>query len=192
MKYCFYYDESEHSRVINLSTVTGETYYDGFLAAIIGWRSDHETAFEQRYHAFEEKYADRKKKGELKSGTIKPKQLVHGFASLNEANVKLLGDFFSIFDENSYIYLFCASKIEYVITQIFKGYRNSVFFDMDAARYSIVKAIVTYRPTEVIEGLYKSPAEFVAALMTFLTNRIGRNKENRELKAQESRPLCPE
>ena len=48
MKYCFYYDESEHSRVINLSTVTGETYYDGFLAAIIGWRSDHETAFEQR------------------------------------------------------------------------------------------------------------------------------------------------
>ena len=29
MKYCFYYDESEHSRVINLSTVTGETYYDG-------------------------------------------------------------------------------------------------------------------------------------------------------------------
>ena len=55
MKYCFYYDESEHSRVINLSTVTGETYYDGFLAAIIGWRSDHETAFEQRYHAIEEK-----------------------------------------------------------------------------------------------------------------------------------------
>lgn len=89
-------------------------------------------------------------------------------------------------DENSYIYLFCASKIEYVITQIFKGYRNSVFSDMDAARYSIVKAIVTYRPTEVIESLYKSPAEFVAALMTFLTNRISRNKENRELKAQEN------
>ena len=109
MKYCFYYDESEHSRIINLSTITGETYYDGFLAAIFGWRSDLETAFEQSYHAFEEKYADRKKNGELKSGTIKPKQLVHGLASLNEANVKLLGDFFSIFDENSYIYLFCAS-----------------------------------------------------------------------------------
>ena len=186
MNYCFYYDESEHSRVINLSTVTGETYYDDFLAAIIGWRSNHETAFEQRYHAFEEKYADRKKKGELKSGTIKPKQLVHGFASLNEANIKLVGDFFSIFDENSYIYLFCASKIEYVIIQIFKGYRNSVFFDMDAARYSIVKAIVTYRPTDVIESLYKSPAEFVTALKTFLTNRVRRNKENLELKAQEN------
>ena len=34
--------------------------------------------------------------------------------------------------------------------------------------------------------MYKSPAEFVAALMTFLTNRISRNKENRELKAQEN------
>lgn len=52
MIHCFYYDESEHSRIINLSTITGETYYDGFLAAIIGWRSDHETAFEQSYHAF--------------------------------------------------------------------------------------------------------------------------------------------
>lgn len=115
MKYCFYYDESEHSRVINLSTVTGETYYDGFLAAIIGWRSDHETAFEQRYHAFEEKHTDRKKKGELKSGTIKPKQLVHGFASLNKANVKLLGDFFSIFDEEQlYLSVLCKqNRIRY-------------------------------------------------------------------------------
>lgn len=186
MRYSFYYDESEHSRVINLSTVTGKTYYDGFLAAIIGWRSNHETAFEQRYHAFEEKYADRKNKGELKSGAIKPKQLVHGFASLNKANVKLLGDFFSIFDENSYIYLFYASKIEYVIAQISKGYRNSFPFDMNAVRYSIVKAIVTHRPTEVIESLYKNPVDFVAALKIFLTDRISRNKENLELKAREN------
>lgn len=186
MEYHFYYDESEHSRVINLSTITGETYYDGFLAAIVGWRSNHEIVFEQRYHDFEEKYAGRKKKGELKSGTIKPKQLVHGFASLNEANVKLVGDFFAIFDENSYVYLSYVSKIEYIIIQIFKSYRNSFLFDMDAARYSIVKAIVTYRPAKVIESLYKSPTEFVDALKTFLTNRIKRNKENLELKAQEN------
>ena len=124
MEYRFYYDESEHSRVINFSTVTGETYYDGFLAVIIGWRNDHEIVFEKRYHDFEETYANRKKKGELKSGTIKPKQLVHGFASLNEANVKLIGDFFSIFDANSYIYLSYASKMEYVIRQIFKSYHK--------------------------------------------------------------------
>ena len=186
MEYRFYYDESEHSRVINFSTVTGETYYDGFLAVIIGWRNDHEIVFEKRYHDFEETYANRKKKGELKSGTIKPKQLVHGFASLNEANVKLIGDFFSIFDANSYIYLSYASKMEYVIRQIFKSYHNSFCFDMDAVRYSIVKTIVTYRPAEVIESLYKSPAAFVAALKSFLTNRIKRNRENLELKSQEN------
>ena len=44
MKYCFYYDESEHSRVINLSTVTGETYYDAFLAAIVVYSSAPEQA----------------------------------------------------------------------------------------------------------------------------------------------------
>ena len=36
--YNFYYDESEHSRIINLSTITGETYYDNFLVAIVGLR----------------------------------------------------------------------------------------------------------------------------------------------------------
>lgn len=111
---------------------------------------------------------------------------MHGFASLNEANVKLIGDFFSIFDANSYIYLSYASKMEYVIRQIFKSYHNSFFFDMDAVRYSIVKTIVTYRPAEVIESLYKSPAAFVAALKSFLTNRIKRNRENLELKSQEN------
>ena len=64
--YNFYYDESEHSRIINLSTITGETYYDNFLVAIVGWDSDKEAEIEQKYLAFEEKNAERKKKGELK------------------------------------------------------------------------------------------------------------------------------
>lgn len=60
--YNFYYDESEHSRIINLSTITGETYYDNFLVAIVGWDSDKEVEIKQKYLAFEEKYAERKKK----------------------------------------------------------------------------------------------------------------------------------
>ena len=185
-KYCFYYDESEHSRVINLSTINGETYYDGFLATIVGWRSDSENAIEQRYYAFEAKYAARKKKGELKSGTIKLKQLAYGFASLNRANVEMIGDLFSLFDNNIYVYLFHASKIEYIIIQLLKSYRNSFFLDIDAMRYSIVKAIVTYRPQNVLESLYKSPAAFVIELKSFLLDCIKRNKENLELKAQEN------
>ena len=53
--YNFYYDESEHSRIINLSTITGETYYDNFLVAIVGWDSDKEVEIKQKYLAFEEK-----------------------------------------------------------------------------------------------------------------------------------------
>lgn len=186
MKYCFYYDESEHSRIINLPTVTGETYYDNFIAVIVGWCSDKEKEISSRYAAFEEKYAFRKKGGELKSETFKPKQFTFGFASLNKDNISMLGDFFSIFDDTCYIYLCIASKIEYVILQLFKNYENSLLLDMDALRYSIVKAIVTYRPDHVIQNLYKSPKEFVDALSDFLSDRIERNKMNIDLKRREN------
>ena len=53
--YNFYYDESEHSRIINLSTITGETYYDNFLTAIVGWNSKKEADIKRKYLAFEEK-----------------------------------------------------------------------------------------------------------------------------------------
>lgn len=186
MKYCFYYDESEHSRVINFSTITCETYYDSFIAAVVGWRSDKEKEIAHRYSAFEEKYAYRKRNGELKSETFKPKQFTYGFASLNKDNIEMLDDFFSIFDDDCYVYLSIASKIEYVILQLFKNYDNSLLFDMDAARYSIVKAILTYRPQEVICSLYRSPREFIASLVDFLTDRIERNKVNLKLKRREN------
>lgn len=186
MKYCFYYDESEHSRVINLSTVTGETYYDSFITSIVGWHSDNEEVIEKRYLDFEEKYAFRKKSGELKSDTFKAKQFTYGFASLNKGNIELLNNFFSIFDDNCYVYLSIISKIEYVIIQLFKNYHSSFRVDMDAIRYSIVKSILTYRPQEVICSLYKSPREFVNSLIDFLSDRIERNKANLVLKRQEN------
>lgn len=186
MKYCFYYDESEHSRVINLSTVTGETYYDNFIAAIVGWHSDKEKEIEKRYLDFEAKYAFRKKSGELKSDTFKAKQFTYGFASLNKGNIELLHDFFSIFDNNCYIYLSIISKIEYVIMQLFRDYHSSFLVDMDAVRYSIVKSILTYRPQEVVCSLYKSPREFVKSLIDFLLDCIERNKANLKLKRKEN------
>lgn len=184
--YNFYYDESEHSRIINLSTITGETYYDNFLAAIVGWNSDNETEIKQKYLAFEEKYAERKKKGELKSDTFKSNQFKYGFASFNKPNVEMLNDLLSIIDDDFFIYLFVASKIEYVIIQLFKDYTNSIFVDMDSVRYSIVKAILTYRPTEVINSIYAEPEEFVSSLIDFFTQRIELNKSNIALKEAEN------
>lgn len=184
--YNFYYDESEHSRIINLSTITGETYYDNFLAAIVGWDSNNETEIKQKYLAFKEKYAERKKKGELKSDTFKSNQFKYGFASFNKPNVEMLNDLLSIIDDDFFIYLFVASKIEYIIIQLFKNYENSLFVDMDSVRYSIVKAILTYRPTEVINSIYAEPEEFVSSLIDFFTQRIELNKSNIVLKEAEN------
>lgn len=184
--YNFYYDESEHSRIINLSTITGETYYDNFLVAIVGWDSDKEVEIKQKYLAFEEKYAERKKKGELKSDTFKSNQFKYGFASFNKPNVEMLNDLLSIIDDDFFIYLFVASKIEYVIIQLFKDYTNSIFVDMDSVRYSIVKAILTYRPTEVINSIYAEPEEFVSSLIDFFTQKIELNKSNIALKEAEN------
>ena len=184
--YNFYYDESEHSRIINLSTITGETFYDNFLVAIVGWDSDKEAEIEQKYLAFEEKYAERKKKGELKSDTFKSNQFKYGFASFNKPNVEMLNDLLSIIDDDFFIYLFVASKIEYVIIQLFKDYTNSIFVDMDSVRYSIVKAILTYRPTEVINSIYAEPEKFVSSLIDFFTKRIELNKRNITLKEAEN------
>ncbi len=185
-KYRFYYDESEHSRKINLNTVNADNYYDNFIAAIVGWKSESEKSIFEKYIAFEEKYADRKSKGELKSQTLRQNQFENGFASMNKDNVSFLMDLFSIIEDNVLIYFAVISKIEYIINQIFDGYENSFLFDMDAMKYSIVKAILVYQPKEIIEGVFENTEELVTALKTFFQDRIQQNKANMLLKQQET------
>lgn len=187
--YNFYYDESEHSRIINLSTITGETYYDNFLAAIVGWDLDNETEIKQKYLAFEEKYAERKKKGELKSDTFKSNQFKYGFASFNKQNIELLDELLEIIDNSFYIYFCIASKLEFIILQLFKDYHNNFFIDMDAIKYSIVKTVLTYHPDDVIQNIYSSPEVFVESLILFFKERIELNKRNPVLKASENEAL---
>lgn len=187
--YNFYYDESEHSRVINLPTITGKNYYDSFLTVIIGWDADKEEDIKQRYLAFEEKYSERKKKGELKSDTFKSNQFIYGFSSFNKPNTEMLNELLSIIDDDFYIYFCAASKLEYLILQLFKNYHNSFIVDMDAIKYSIVKTILTYRPDDVIQSIYESPENFVDALIAFFTERIESNKKNISLKALENEAL---
>ena len=185
-KYNFYYDESEHSRKINLNTVNADNYYDNFIAAIVGWKAENEKSVFEKYVAFEEKYADRKSKGELKSQTLRQNQFENGFASINKDNVHFLTDLLSIFDGDVSIYFAVISKIEYIVAQIFDGYENSLLFDMDAMRYSIIKAILTYRPKEIIEGVFENTEELVTALKEFFHDRIRRNKANIPLKQRET------
>ena len=82
--YNFFYDETEHSRKINYSTVTANNYYDNFISVIVGWSVEEEKNITEKYLAFESKYESRKKKGELKSQTMKVNDFKYGLASMNK------------------------------------------------------------------------------------------------------------
>ena len=185
-KYNFYYDESEHSRKINYQTVSASNYYDNFVTMIIGWSTKEDNIL-QRYAAFETKYENRKdRNGEIKSTMFKQKQFKYGFASLNKQNAQFAYDFLSLFDKNIHIYFSVSSKIEYLILQLFQDYRNSYLIDVDLMKYSITKALVVYRPKEIIKCLYDSPENFLEELKNFFQNRIEYNKTNPELKQTET------
>lgn len=188
LAYNFYYDESEHSRKINYKTVVASNYYDNFVTAIVGWSGEKERGIFKKYADFENKYAERKdRNGELKSTTLKQKQFEFGLASLNKSNTQFVNDFLSIFDEEINFYFCISSKIEYLVLQLFAEYKNSPFMDADAMKYSITKALVAYRPEEIIKCIYDSPERFVDVLKDFFRKRIECNKANIKLKEQESK-----
>lgn len=185
--YEFYYDETEHSRKINYKTVSAANYYDNFVTMIVGWSSEKNELL-QRHASFEEKYADRKdRNGEIKSTIFQQKQFRHGFASLNKQNAQFVSDFLSLFDEDIHIYFSVASKIEYLVLQLFHGYRNRFLVDTDLMKYSITKALVMYRPKEIIKCLYESPEDFLEHLKKFFRDRINCNENNPQLKQAETR-----
>lgn len=185
-KYNFYYDESEHSRKINYKTVSASNYYDNFVTMIVGWSAEKDDVLQQ-HAAFETKYAGRKdRNGEIKSTMFQQKQFKHGFASLNKQNAQFVNDFLSLFDKDIHIYFSVSSKIEYLVLQVFQGYRNSFLVNADLMKYSITKALVMYRPQEVIKCLYEDPEDFLAQLKKFFRERIECNKSNPKLKQTET------
>lgn len=186
MHYNFFYDETEHSRKINYQTVTASNYYDNFISTIVGWISAEESDIVERYLAFETKYDYRKKNGELKSQTMRTKDLKLGFASLNKNTIGFYEDFISLIDERIVIYFSVFSKIEYVINQLFVNYHSSLLVDADYMKYSIIKAINVYRPQRLIEAIYKDSRTFVKELRIFLVERISMNRANTQLKEREN------
>lgn len=186
MKYKFYYDETEHSRVINKNTITADNYYDNFITVIVGWKSDDEADIEQRFKAFEDKYVSRKRKGELKSTTLSQKHFQYGFASMPKDNLQLVCDFLDVFDDDIYLCFTVQSKLEYVIYQLLDGYSNCFFANMDLYKYTLIKAIHTYRPKNVIDSIYNHPDDIVKQIRAFLEDRIEKNNANILLKEREN------
>lgn len=186
LEYKFYYDESEHSRSIGFKTVTAENFYDNFITIIVGWKSENEQKIQKKYYEFEQKYIERHPNKELKSETIQSKQLRFGFASTNKDNTAFIDDYLSLFSDDIYIHISTFSKVEYIVNQLFKDYKNSLLFDMDMLRYSIVKALVVYKPRDLVNVIYNDPQNTVTAMKTFFNERIEKNKSNLALKQKEN------
>lgn len=186
MAFKFYYDETEHSRKINLKTLKADNFYDYFLTVIIGWADEFSDEIEKKYLAFEEKYNDRKSKGELKSTTLSQKQFVNGFESMSVDNAEFISDFLAVFDEHVYWCFSVQSKVEYIIHQLFANYRNNMFVDADAVKYTIIKAINTYKPERVMECIYGDHNQLISELRSFLEERIEKNEANIQLKENEN------
>ncbi len=184
--YRFFYDETEHSRKINYQTITANNYYDNFTCVIVGWLSEDEETIKERFLDFEAKYNDRKVNGELKSQTMKTGDFQRGFASLNKHKIGFYDDLISLYDEKIVIYLSVASKIEYVINQLFANYHSNFIANTEYMKYSIIKAINVYRPQKLIESIYKEPQVFVYELKSFLEKQIIQNKSNTVLKQVEN------
>ena len=190
--YCFYYDESDHSREITSGTIKAENYSDGFVASIVGWRSEDQLLIFERYRRFELDFKNRwNKSGELKSTTIKPERLSNGFASLGRGDTPLISRLLDIADDDRCCsYFFCASKIEYVVWQLFACFERNPAFLSKTLCYSIAKAIDMYRPDRVIElafpkGGQIDAIELINALKSFLLQRIEADKMNVKLKERE-------
>lgn len=183
--YNFYYDESEHSRKITLSTVKANNFYDNFVGVIVGWDQEQEEKIYERYEKFEKKYSDSQSK-ELKSTSIKQKQFIKGFASLSPRNVKLIDELLDFIQEDIKLYFSIQSKTEYIVSQIFRNYKTDLFVDMDLMKYSVIKAIRTYCPEKIMNCVFEDTTNLVKELKYFFKERIDKNKENTLLKHRET------
>lgn len=187
MAFSFFYDETEHSRKINITTINANNYYDNFSSAIVGWNEKDEESICKRYLQFEHKYESRKKNGELKSTTFKTKDFELGFASLSQHRVGFYEDLLNLYDESTILYFSVFSKIGYVIGQLFKKYKSSLIHNPEYMKYSITKAILTYRPSKLIDAIYMEPERFVDELRDFFNERISKNEANIDLKYHENK-----
>lgn len=186
-KYNFYYDESEHDRRITkatFQTFKHSEYHGNFIATISGWQAEDEDKIKTMYLEFESKYEERKRKGELKSGSINLGN--SGFATLSRHNLPFIKDLLYVLDnEKINFYFSVINKIEYLLNQMLDSYQTDDIYSAEALKYIIVKAIASYRPSNVIDSIFNNPSETIDYLREFFINQKRKNKDNYRLKRKE-------
>ena len=167
-EYRFFYDETSHSRKITKETVKETKFSPFFISVITGYKNQHEIVILNEHKSFEDKFKLLRHLTELKSDTLETKQFKWGFKSINKNNITLIDEYFDFFiKKNLYIYIAVINKIEYVVNQLLKDYKNSFLLDADSLRYSITKLISTYNPIAVCESMFNNDGTFIKSLIDF-------------------------
>ena len=174
-EYQFYYDESGHSRKLTEKSITADNYDDFFVSVIVGINNKQTESLNKDYFLFEEKYKDYYGIDELKSTIFSDKKYKYGFKSFKQIDLEAINDFFNlIIKYNLLIYISVQNKIEYLIDQLLRAYKNNYLVDADAIRYTVTKAITVYRPKKVLSSIYQGDS-FATELKSFLSERIATN-----------------
>lgn len=185
--YTFFYDESEHSRKINYSTIQANNYSNNFVTVILGYNDIYIADKEKMFLKLKNKYNSRLIKGEFKSKSL---DLSYGFASLRKDGIEFLKDFLEVTKGNANVCFSVMNKIEFIISQIFKDhssyYKPEYYINFSNLRYSISKSISLYRPKGVLEAIYND-GDVVFEIKKFASDRLIANESNLKLKRKENR-----
>lgn len=185
IEYKFYYDESGHSRKLTEKSIMADNYDDFFVSVIVGINNTQLEYLNEKYLLFEEKYKDYYKVNELKSTIFSNNKYRFGFKSFKETDLKAIDEFFDlIIEHNLLIYISVHNKIEYLIQQLLRNYKNNYLVDADAIKYTVAKAVAVYRPRKVLTSIYQGNT-FSKELKAFLKERISING-NLKLKEMEN------
>ena len=176
--YIFFYDESGHSRKLTKNTIFAENYDDFFVSCIIGFQEKQRESIEKEYQLFEEKYKSIYGNKELKSTILKDKKYSYGFKSFKKDDISFISDYLNILiKHNVLVYISVQNKIEYLVYQLLRDYKNNLFIDADALCYCVTKAISVYRPEKVMSSIYEGKA-FSKELCLFLKSAVTINDGN--------------
>ena len=73
----------------------------------------------------------------------------------------MITEVFSFINDNDFkVYISVNNKIEFIVNQLLKEYKNDLFIDADLFRYIVTKILNVYFPQNVIQAIYLDSNKF--------------------------------
>lgn len=168
----FYFDESFHTRVITKGYIKDDNNCDSYIGVSVGWNASKDVEIRSAYQAFEEKYKTFYEVEEVKSQVIKKKFYQYGIASFKKNQITFYDEYFSIVEKGIYVYICVLSKMETVLRQIIAPVYGYGTREGQILLYVLTKAILLYRPENVMSALFDKSELFVQELKKFIKKKI--------------------